>query len=64
MEMTPELTLKFDSYPEHLQPRLIGLRTLILSVAQDSAIGIIEETLKWGDPSYLVKGGRTLLSRL
>ena len=37
------------------------LRRLILDVASDNAdIGDLEETLKWGEPSYLARGGSTV----
>ena len=40
--------------PEPLQVRALELRRLILSTAQAlDATGGIEETLKWGQPSYL-----------
>ena len=52
---------KFQSYPEEMRPKLMHLRQLILDVAADTPdIGDLEETLKWGEPSYLAKGGSTL----
>lgn len=37
------------------------LRQLIIEVASDTpGIGELEETLKWGEPSYLAKGGSTV----
>lgn len=46
------------------QDRLMQIRTLIFRVAgEDSAIGPLTETLKWGQPSYLTektKSGTTL----
>lgn len=37
------------------------LRQLIINVASETPdIGDLEETLKWGEPSYLVKGGSTV----
>mgnify|MGYP001797083265 CR=1 FL=1 len=53
-----ELATKFDSYPPALRARLLALRTLVLSVAAESAqIADVVESLKWGEPSYAVKGG-------
>ncbi|WP_164118393.1 DUF1801 domain-containing protein [Sphingorhabdus sp. Alg239-R122] len=43
----------FDSYPDSVSHRLYKLRRWILEVADaDERIGIIEESLKWGQPSY------------
>lgn len=33
---------------------------LILSIAAENELGDVEETLKWGEASYLVKGGTTI----
>jgi len=48
------------SYPENVQVTLLKLRKLIFEVAESLDIKNVEETLKWGEPSYLVKGGSTL----
>lgn len=52
---------KFLSYPAHIRTKLFELRTLIIEAAQESeAVKEIEETLKWGEPSYLCKTGSTI----
>lgn len=57
----PRTITKFNSYPTYVKPKLNYLRELILEVAsEDDLIHEIEETLKWGEPSYLVKKGSTL----
>ncbi len=39
----------------------MSLRQLILDVAADTpGVGDVEETLKWGEPSYLVECGSTV----
>lgn len=55
-----EVILKFKSYPKTIVPKMNNLRDLILEVASESEIGELEETLKWGEPSYLAKKGSTL----
>lgn len=54
----------FATFPEQSRARLMALRARIFAVAaQHSEIGILEETLKWGQPSYLTeqtKSGTTL----
>jgi|TARA_B110000211_G_C13859686_1_gene455936 hypothetical protein len=58
--MKPELESKFASYPIEAQKQLENVRRLILTVAQDNGLGAVEETLKWGEASYLVNGGSTI----
>ncbi len=48
---------KFNSYPAPMRKKLEKLRKLVLAVAEENGLGDVEETLKWGEPSYLVKGG-------
>jgi hypothetical protein len=50
----PEVASVFDSYSEKVKTNLMKLREIILEVAASSnKIGKLEETLKWGEPSYL-----------
>lgn len=57
----PRVKIKFESYPHKVKTKLEHLRALVLEVARDhDAITEIEETLKWGEPSYLVKKGSTV----
>jgi hypothetical protein len=43
-----------DTYPPALRERLMGLRALILdTAAATDGVGPLEETLKWGEVSYL-----------
>lgn len=52
---------KFDAYPDHIRSKMMRLRQLILDTAAESeGIKHVEETLKWGEPSYLAKGGSTV----
>ena len=54
----------FTSYPAEVQEKLLFLRELIFRTAEeDQSIGLLEETLKWGEPSYLTpitKSGSTV----
>lgn len=44
----------FDTYPKEVKSKLLFLRQLIFEVAsRTDGVGEIEETLKWGQPSYL-----------
>lgn len=50
----PAVAAVFDAYPEPVKGALQSLRTLILDTAADlEGVGEIEETLRWGQPSYL-----------
>jgi len=47
--------------PKPIQKKLIALRQLIIEVAQQNKeIGSLEETLKWGEISYLAKKSSTI----
>ena len=52
--------LRVKSYPAKVQDKLFYLRKLILEAASELKIEKMEETLKWGEPSYLVKNGSTI----
>ena len=51
---------KFTMYPENIAVVLHEIRSLILQVAVQDGITELEETLKWGEASYLVNGGSTI----
>jgi hypothetical protein len=59
-----EVAAVFESYPEKIRSKLLFLRQLILDTAASiDSVGDIEETLKWGEPSYLTpqtKSGSTI----
>ena len=57
----PSVAAAFDAYPSSVRRQLLRLRELVVDVADShEAVGRVEETLKWGEPSYLVKGGSTI----
>lgn len=58
--MKAEVKAKFDSYPEDVRERLQQLRALVLEVAAEENLGAVEESLKWGQPSYRTKDGSPL----
>jgi hypothetical protein len=44
----------FRAYPPALRRKLLALRRLILETARKTdGVGAIEETLRWGQPSFL-----------
>jgi len=60
----PEVAAVFNSYPQPIRDKLLILRQLVLDTAASiEKVGEIEETLKWGEPSYLTpitKSGSTV----
>lgn len=50
----------FDTYPKEVKTKLLFLRQLIFDVAsQTNGVGELEETLKWGQPSYLTTASKS-----
>ncbi len=57
----PEVEKVFDNYPKIMRSKMMRLRKLILDVAEKTkGLDKLEETLKWGEPSYLTKRGSTI----
>jgi hypothetical protein len=60
----PAVDAVFSAYPKPLQAKLLALRRLIFDTAKTTkGVGELEETLKWGQPSYLTastKSGSTI----
>jgi hypothetical protein len=60
----PTVDAIFDAYPSPVKTRLLALRRLIFDTADTTeGVGPLEETLKWGQPSYLTtesKSGSTI----
>ena len=51
----------FEGYPEHIRRKMYFLRQLVFDAASETDdIGEIEESTKWGEPSYIAKGGSTV----
>ncbi|EGR1985690.1 TPA: DUF1801 domain-containing protein [Vibrio parahaemolyticus] len=51
---------RFDEYPDNARVRLEELRNLVFQIASELELGEVDETLKWGEPSYSVKTGSPL----
>ena len=61
VETDPRVPVKFAKYPKTIRPKIKKLRDLIVETAEECAhLDQMEETLKWGEPSYLVKKGSTI----
>ena len=56
-----EVAAVFNAYPGFVKAKMLELRALILEAAGElEEVLNIEETLKWGEPSYLTKFGSTV----
>jgi hypothetical protein len=56
----PAVEAVFAAYPKQVQARLLALRKLILeTAAKTPGVGALDETLKWGQPSYLTSETRS-----
>ena len=61
LNQNPLVKEKFNNYPKGIKSKIKTLRSLILETAKESEfIDELEETLKWGEPSYLAKKGSTI----
>jgi len=62
--INPQVVAVFNKYPKKIREKLMFLRQLILeTAAATEGVGELEETLKWGEPSYLTpvsKNGSTI----
>ena len=56
-----EVASIFDSYPDNMRKKLLFLRQLIFETATETGlINELQETLKWGEPSYVTESGSTI----
>jgi len=57
----PRVEIVFANYPDFVRDNLHFLRELVIETAEEiQGISKLEETLKWGEPSFLAKNGSTL----
>ena len=57
----PKTKEVFNAYPLEVQQQMNQLRALIIEAASEiEGLENLEETLKWGEPSYLSKIGSTV----
>lgn len=61
VKTNPKVEEVFNNYPELIRIRMLALRDLVIETARDiNDLEELQETLKWGEPSYLAKNGSTL----
>ncbi|HWV14893.1 MAG TPA: DUF1801 domain-containing protein [Cellvibrio sp.] len=56
----PMVSAVFQAYSPEARKKLLALRQLVLDTAAFHQLGELEETLKWGEPSYIARGGSTI----
>lgn len=57
----PKVDVIFANYPDSVRKSMQYLRELVRETAEEiESIEKLEETLKWGEPSFITKGGSTL----
>lgn len=57
----PDVEAVFNHYPAQVHAKMIQLRQLVFETASASKEKLsVQETLKWGEPSYLSKNGSTI----
>ena len=61
IKVNPVVSEVFDNYPDQVRNKMLALRKLVIETAKEiDGITALEETLKWGEPSYLTKNGSTI----
>ena len=61
IKTNPEVELVFSNYPESIRVKVLILRDIVIETAKEiDGLSMLEETLKWGEPSYLAINGSTL----
>ncbi|MFD2564690.1 DUF1801 domain-containing protein [Aquimarina rubra] len=61
IKINPAVKKVYQNYPDHVREKIEHLRNLIIETANEiSGITSLEETLKWGEPSFLAKKGSTI----
>ena len=57
----PEVAQVFRAYPPHVRKKLLAIRDLLFATAADADdVGPVDESLKWGEPSYRADRGTTI----
>lgn len=61
LKTDPKVEAIFANYPDFVRDKMQHLRELVIKTAEETeGITVLEETLKWGEPSFVTKNGSTL----
>lgn len=61
LKTNPKVDEIFANYPDQVRAKMVHLRRLVHLTAEEAeGIDELEETLRWGEPSFVTKIGSTL----
>ena len=61
LKTDPRVEQVIANYPDTVRDKMQFLRKLVIETAEETeGIQTLEETLKWGEPSFVTKNGSTL----
>lgn len=61
LRANPKVNEIYASYPDKVRDKMLYLRALVIETAEETeAVDELEETVKWGEPSFVTKNGSTL----
>ena len=61
VKTNPKVDMVFANYPDFVRDKMQVLRELVIETAEETeGVYQLEETLKWGEPSFITKDGSTL----
>jgi len=61
IKTNPKVEEVFVHYPDFVRDKMQYLRQLVIETAEETPeVSTLEETLKWGEPSFVTKNGSTL----
>lgn len=61
VETDPRVDARFADYPQSVKAKMEYLRQLVIATAKETKeVTSLEETLRWGEPSFITNCGSTL----
>ena len=61
LKTDPSVNGVFANYPDFVREKMQYLRELVIETAEETeGVTELEETLRWGEPSFVTKNGSTL----
>lgn len=60
LKTNPKVNEIFTNYPEIVREKMQYMRSLVIETAEEEGLDELEETLRWGEPSFVTKNGSTL----
>ena len=61
LKRDPRVNEVFANYPDFVRDKMEYLRKLVIQTAEETeGVNVLEETLKWSEPSFITKNGSTL----